>query len=49
MNIQLTFSQAELQIIGVALGAMPFRDVVQLIDNINKQVAEQTAPKLETE
>lgn len=41
MNIKLELTPQEMQIIGSALGNMPYREVAQLIGTINEQVQKQ--------
>lgn len=41
MTIKLELTPQEMQIIGAALGNMPYREVAQLVASINEQVQKQ--------
>lgn len=45
MNYSIEFTAEEMQIIGIALGNLPYRQVAQLVDKINQQVQSQSKPE----
>lgn len=45
----LKVTAGELDVIGKALGKLPFEDVAQLLQKLRQQVVEQQKPKIEPE
>jgi len=41
----LTFNDTDIQVIGRALGEMPFRDVYQVIAKLNEQLTKKSEPE----